>query len=253
MMICHLPQDPLNIRARYVLVNERCTAQSWFQQIRQLCLTYGLDHPLKLLDSPPSKTKFKALIKEKVVEHWERVLREEAANLPSLQYFVAENASLSCQHLVWSTSTVNSHESRKATILSRMTSGRFRSEYLTRHWSGNSQGFCKADTCVEMIGDLEHLLLNCTALSSVRARLWNMFFEKSLNYPALYIFLQRLEKSSPQAKMQFILDPSFFPEIIEIWALFGLPSINHVYYLVRTYAYYLYRKKQTLLGLWQKT
>ena len=131
-----------------------------------------------------------------------------------------------------------------------MTSGRFRSEYLARHWSGNKQGYCKAETCVETVGDLEHLLLHCPALSAVRARLWNMFFETSVQYPALFIFLQKLEKSTPKLIMQFILDPSAFPEILEIWNLFGQPYIHHVYYLVRTFVYYLYRQKQILLGFW---
>ena len=115
-------------------------------------------------------------------------MREEAANLPSLQYFMAENASLSTQHLIWSTATSSSHETRKATILSRMVSGRFRSEYMARHWSGNMQGYCKADTCLEVVGDLEHLLLHCPALSQTRAKLWDMFFEQSVKYPPLLNF-----------------------------------------------------------------
>ena len=197
LMVCHLPHDPLNHHARHVLLYQKSTAQSWFQQIRQLCLLYGLQHPLWMLDSPPPKARFKIEVKEKITVYWENVLREEAANLPSLQYFMAENASLSTQHLIWSTATRSSHETRKATILSRMASGRFRSEYMARHWSGNLQGYCQADTCVEVVGDLEHLLLHCPALSHTRAKLWEMFFEQSVQYPVLYIFLQKL-KESPQ-------------------------------------------------------
>ena len=75
-------------------------------------------------------------------------------------------------------------------------------------------------------------------------------FEKSVPYPVLYIFLQRLEKSPDQAKMQFLIDPSAFPQIHEIWGLFGQQSVHHVYYLVRTFAYYMYRSKQVQLGYW---
>ena len=73
-----------------------------------------------------------------------------------------------------------------------------------------------------------------------------MFFEQSVQYPALYTFLQKLEKSPPQSKLQFILDPTAFNEILEIWNLFGQSVINHIYYLTRTYAYYIYRKKTNL-------
>ena len=250
LMVCHLPHDPLHIHARHVLVAGKSSARSWFHQIRQLCLLYELDHPILLLDNPPPKTSFKSLIKERIITHWENILREEAASLPSLKYFVTENACLSSPHLIWTTATTTSHETRKATILSRMASGRFRSEYMARHWSGDVNGYCKADTCTEVVGNLEHLLLHCPALSSVRTRLWDMFFEQSVQYPALYTFLQKLEKSPPQSKLQFILDPTAFNEILEIWNLFGQSVINHIYYLTRTYAYYIYRQKQILLGFW---
>ena len=50
--------------------------------------------------------------------------------------------------------------------------------------------------------------------------------------------------------VQFLMDPTAFPEIWEIWELFGQPAIDHVYYLTKTYVNYIYRQKQILLGLW---
>ena len=250
LMVCHLPLDPLHTHARHVLVSQKSSCKSWFLHIRQLCLLYELEHPIILLNNPPPKARFKAFVKERITTHWENILKGEAAELPSLKYFVAENACLSSPHLIWTTATTTSHETRKATILSRMASGRFRSEYMARHWSGDLNGYCKSDTCVEVVGDLEHLLLHCPALSSVRTRLWDMFFEQSVQYPALFIFLQKLEKSPPQSKLQFILDPTAFNEIFEIGNLFGMRAINHIYYLTRTYAYNIYRKKQILIGYW---
>ena len=139
MMICHLPTDPLHIHAKHILISAKNSAKSWFLQIRELCLLYGLDHPLKLLSSPPGKHTFKREIKEKVSVHWEKFLRTEAAELPSLRFFMASNGSVMFPHIVWSTAR-SSFESRKATILACMMSGRFRSEYLTRHWSQISRG-----------------------------------------------------------------------------------------------------------------
>ena len=131
-----------------------------------------------------------------------------------------------------------------------MMSGRFRSDYLCRHWSSNKQGYCLAETCDQIRGDLEHLLLHCQALSVERHRLWKMFFDHSVGYPALYYFLEKLEKSQPKIKMQFFLDPTAFLEILDIFNLFGQKVVNHVYYLIRTYAYYLYRGRQLLMGYW---
>jgi hypothetical protein len=80
--------------------------------------------------------------------------------------------------------------------------------------------------------------------------MWNMFYEHSVMYPALYDFLLRLEMSLPEIKMQFFMDPTAFPEIQEIWELLGQSAFEHILYLTRTYAYYLYRQKQILLGWW---
>ena len=35
MMICHLPQDPLNTHATHVLISAKKSANSWFQQIHE--------------------------------------------------------------------------------------------------------------------------------------------------------------------------------------------------------------------------
>ena len=251
MMVCHLPHDPLNIHARHCLLFNKSTTSSWFQGIRALCLQYGLNHPLQLLASPPSKSSFKTLVKERVTSYWERLLQDEAADLSSLSYFALRNHSLNTPSLIWSTATSSSFECRKASIMARMVSGRFRTEYMARHWSSNKLGYCMAETCLQTIGSLQHLLIDCPALSDVRQRMWTMIFDKTVQYPALFQFLLELEKSSPELQMQFFLDPTAIPAILEVWELFGQQAVDHVYYLARTYVYYLYRKKQILMGFWR--
>ena len=249
MLICHLPADPLYDHAKHILLTAKNSAKSWFLQIRELCLMYGLDHPLKLLSWPPSKSSFKQLVKKNVSMHWENLLQAEAAELPSLRFFMASYCSVMLPHIVWTTART-SFESRKATILARMKSGRFRSEYLTRHWSNNQQGLCLAVTCDHVVGDLEHMLVNCPALESVRVRMWDLMFEKAALFPPLYNFFSILKKSSPTTKFHFFLEPFAFHEIFETLRVYGQPVLELICYLTRTYAYYLYRKKQILSGWW---
>ena len=201
MMVCHLPGNPINTHARNILLTAPKSAKSWFQQVRCLCLMYGLHHPLQLLDHPPSKAAFKVLVKKRVAQYWEDLLRDEAAGLPSLHYFVASCGSLTSPHPIWTSSGSNSFENRKSQVLARMVSGRFRSEYLCRHWSDNRLGHCQAETCVGVVGDLEHLLVHCPALAPDRTRLWNMFFSKSVHFPPLFHFLQEVEKSKVTVKL----------------------------------------------------
>lgn len=129
-------------------------------------------------------------------------------------------------------------------------SGRFRTEYLTRHWSQNKQGFCLANTCSNTIGDLEHMLIHCKALSEVRGKMWDLMFEKAVEFPPLFLFFQYLEKCLPNIQMQFLLNPTALDEIREILKICGQPALELISYLTRTFTYYLYRKKQILTGWW---
>ena len=73
----------------------------------------------------------------------------------------------------------------------------------------------------------------------------------TIHYLTLLQFLLELEKSSPELQIQFFLDPTAITEILEVWELFGQQAVDHFYYLSRTCVYYLYRKKQILLGFWK--
>ena len=81
--------------------------------------------------------------------------------------------------------------------------------------------------------------------------MWNMFFDTSVKFPALFQLLLRLDKSLPDVKIQFILDPLAIPEVLEMLDLHGQPLLDHIMYLTRTYAYYIYRQKQIILGHWK--
>ena len=137
-MICHLPADPLHKRAQYALTYLPPSSRSWFQQVRNLCLQYGLPHPLTLLENPMSKEKFKKLVKQKVTEYWHDVLATESFNLDSLRFFDFSSASLSQAHPIWTGSVGNSYECCKSTFLARMVSGHYRCETMCNFWSSNN-------------------------------------------------------------------------------------------------------------------
>ena len=249
-MICRLPTDPLNIHARYILTTAFPSAKSWFQQIRDICLQYQLPHPLHLLDNPPDKNNFKKLVKLKVAEHWQSVLRSEAAPLTSLKYFNPNFFSLLAPHQTWLSAGSNPFESSKSMVVAKMLSGRYRTEQLCRFWSFNRSGNCVFPTCQDIPGDLEHLLVVCPALEPTRAGLRTMWQERTYQNPALFSLVTRILASSAEVQVQFILDPCVFPEIITLGQVFGQTLVDHVLYLTRTYAYYLHRRKLILTDKW---
>ena len=158
-MVCHLHGDPLNLHAKYILTTAPPSAKSWFQQIRVLCSQYGLPNPLQLLSNPPPKETFKSQVKRKIIGYWEALLRVEASPLGSLKYFKPELYSLTKAHYIWTSAASNPFECSKSTVLAKMVSGRFRTEMLSRHWSANKAGYCRAPSCQKMPGTLEHLLV----------------------------------------------------------------------------------------------
>ena len=175
MMICHLPLDPLHIHARHVLLCEKSSSQSWFHQIRDICLRYGLPHPITILDSQPSKKALEKLVVARVISYWENTLRGEAALLSSLSHFKPEFMSLKNPHPIWSTTGGNPYEVSKAIQQARFLSGRYRSENLVRHWSKNKEGFCYSVTCTNKVETVEHILIQCRAYSDCKRKLYSLW------------------------------------------------------------------------------
>jgi hypothetical protein len=249
-MICHLPADPLYKRAEYALTYLPPSSRSWFQQVRNLCLQYGLPHPLTLLENPMSKEKFKKLVKQKVTEYWQDVLATESFNLDSLRFFDFSSASLSQAHPIWTGSVGNSYECCKSTVLARMVSGRYRCETMCRFWSSNKKGFCLAPTCHEVPGDLEHLLTSCPALEHTRHQLHSLWCRKTVHLQPLHSLILQILGSSPAIQVRFILDCLSFPQLVHLIKLYGQSVQSLVFYLTRTWAYCTHREKLIMLGKW---
>ena len=187
--VCHLPDDPLHLHGTSVLVSAQSSAKSWFLQILSLCIKYNLPHPHLLLKHPPPKPAFKKQVKKAVIAYWEDLLREEASALESLHYFLPQLHDLQTPHPLWTTAGSNSFECQKSCVLARMISGRLRTDYLSRHWTANKQGYCQLDTCQDIIGDLEHLLLACPGLESVRLKMKDMILQKTKLLAPLFNFV----------------------------------------------------------------
>ena len=94
---------------------------SWFSQIRCLAAQYNLPDPIFILQSPPAKLALKSLIKQKLLDFWQKKLRAEAAPLTSL--FKSNFMSLSRTHLIWTSAGRSPYVVEKANVQARMLSG----------------------------------------------------------------------------------------------------------------------------------
>ena len=131
-----------------------------------------------------------------------------------------------------------------------MMSGRFRTEYLSRHWTSNKLGNCLLASCHGAVGNLEHMLITCPGLSTVRSRMWEMIFSRMGKLLPLKNFAFQIYLSSPEVQLQFFMEPLACTDVNDMCNLYVQTIINIVYYCVRTYVYYIHREKQILLCSW---
>ena len=250
-MITRLPGNVLFKLANKILWSEPDTTKSWFIDIRHLCSLYNLPSPLQLLSKPLSKAAFKSQITQKVLDHWQTGLRKEAFPMTSLIFFNPNYMSLSSPHPVWTTCSSNPFEVNKALVQASLVSGRYRSDYLSRHWNHlNPHGFCLLCPGKFQFGTVQHLLLHCEALSEKRSKVINMWSGYAEDDGPLHQLLKKLLQSPPELLTRFLLDPSVVPEAVNLCQQ-KLVTLSSLFYLTRTWCYGLHRRRLQLLGKFQ--
>ena len=233
-------------------MNTKRSSNSWFHQIRDICLQYQLPHPLTTLASPPSKEAYKQKVKKKVINYWEVVLRNEAAGLPSLKFFHPGFMSLASPHLLLSTAGSSPYEVAKAHIQSLFLSGRYKTERLCRFWSKNPGGHCLLPLCKgkSIPEDVEHILVGCTSLSSAREILINFTIHHAISVPSLTNIILTYSNPNHPLCSQFFLDCSTIPEVISAAQLLGPWVLERLFKISRTWCYSLHRERLKILGRW---
>ena len=241
--------------ARNMLACAKPSSKTWFLEIQKISLKYLLPHPITFINNPPTKHKFKRLVKFAVLDHWEKKLRAEASFLreASLKYFDPTFMSLSTTHPIFTTCGTSPYEVSKAVIQARWLSGRARVESLTRHWdTTNKQGICPLCSMVEpAVGTIEHFLLSGGCPALVEARLSMIAFFQAYMVPRPYLFqiFQSQWGEDDSLTMQFLLDCSVIPEVIKISQESENPVMRDIFYLTRSYVFKIYVTRRRLLGI----
>ena len=200
---------------------------------------YSLPTALSLLSTPQPKALFKKHVKSAVTNFWEMKLRGETSKLSSLKYFKPEFYSLTTPHPIWTTAGTNPYEVEKAVVQARLLSGRYRCEKLRRHWSENKSGYCELEPCYSncKVGSIEHMLLECCALSPSRVGvldMWNRNLANNQNIARLFYHYLVIDSSKT---VQFLLDPSTLPLVIQMHQSHGSEVMKTIFYLTRTYCF----------------
>ena len=90
--ICRLDESTIKKRlARRQLSVKSCAGNSWFVDIRHLCVRYSLSDPYAILDCPPSKLQWKRIVWNAINTYWANVLKKQAVLYSTLDFLHVEH------------------------------------------------------------------------------------------------------------------------------------------------------------------
>ena len=154
--------------------------------------------------------------------------------------------SLFFPHPIW-TSTGSPFEVGKAVIVAQMLSGRYRTDRLTRHWTqSNPDGLCRLPGCLDQEGNLEHILLHCTALSEARSRVVSLISAFLVSRQELFPVIFHYTIKEEGLLSQFLLDPTCLPLVISTNKTYP-ETIKHCLYLARTWCFTIHLSRSKLM------
>ena len=172
--------------------------------------------------------------------------------MSSLSYFKPCFMSITSSHPLFRTAGSSPSKVAMASVQAVMVSGRYRTEALCSHWSGNKQGTCQlSNACSNMLEDIPHILRACSALTPTREKLMEYTREYSSFIPyQLRVLLLHLCSPSHPSFCSFLLDCSTLPEVISVSQRMGQVVHEHFYNVTRTWIFVLHRERLRMLGRW---
>ena len=176
----------------------------------------------------------------------------EASFLPSLVYFHPQFMSLSSPHKLLTNAGSKTYEVAKARIQLLFLANQYPSMKNTRHWSTvNPDGLCSFPTCQEqeLVEHPEHILLCCPAYWKEREKLFSMCLGVK-NPNTHQLITSFLFSRSSKKMMQFLVDSSALPEVINAVQLHGENILKDLFYLSRTWCFSIHRLRMRRLGKW---
>ena len=231
----------------------RTAAKLWFLQVRALCLQYDLPDPQEVLQSAPSKFHWKAIVSRQINSHWRQKLLRAAAELPSIAHLRLTHMSLTSPSTLLTSCSSSQYEVQKATVQLRMTSGRYRTCWLRRYWSGDPTGHCRVPGCTPGTpGTLVHLATGqCQGLQAASSAAALSWAEFSISHPYLRPILVSMANADPNTFLAFLLNPTTHPSAIALSQQLGAQVIDELCFLTRSWLYTIHTARYRALGLWQ--
>ena len=155
--------------ARRQLAIKDQNSNSWFTHIRKLLQKYSLPTAYDLMERPPTKWKWKAMLIKAVEEYHMTEWYNEVEDKTSLKYLTLQKHPTRNSHPIWHTVPNNTRAVRKANIKAKIITGTYTLQANRARFNQHSVSptclLCKNDS-----EDREHLILHCTAHAHIREK-----------------------------------------------------------------------------------
>ena len=149
-LFCNIARDQScidhQIATRQLAVRD-ITDVSWFSTIRKTLNMYDLPSAYELLENPPTKEKWKCLLKEQIHGSVEESWRNDIASKSSGKYLNPESVKVGKVHQIYSSVTSNTLDVRRAEVKARLLTGTYTlqsNRQTCLHWK---LSMCSQDCC----------------------------------------------------------------------------------------------------------
>ena len=139
------------------------SSHSWVQTVRNVLEIYDLHSAYSLVLDTSSKNSWRETVKSHVITYWKLRLQRECAQKKTLKYLNYESFTCGKLHTIWSTTSTNHWDIKKACLKAKIAIGRYTLQ--TDKYRGEDPT-CKI--CGNEQEDLHHFPLECTQLENKR-------------------------------------------------------------------------------------
>jgi hypothetical protein len=152
-------------------------SNSWFMEIKKLCIKYELEDPIHYVQNHLSKTKWKSLITSAIYKYWSDRINEEIKYYSTLKY-LSPTYEIGKIHPLAKTNTVNQKDINRIPTRLKLATGNYMLQTMRAAYNQNPiDPTCKL--CNQAEETVSHFLICCKTLEYLRAPTVNNIIEES--------------------------------------------------------------------------
>ena len=217
-------------------------SNSWFMDIRKICIKYDITDPYTYLENPLPKSQWKSLITKHVHQYWKNAIEENMLLYTSLKY-LDSNYNIGRIHPLLKSQSANIQDIRRIPTRLKIVTGTYilqtnRAVYSTHLISAT------CNLCRNADETLQHFVLCCEALQDIREPLIKRIIDVGSEV------LAKIKASQPIDILKLIINPFIYVNKYDRTHKKSLDTIGEVLEpLCRQLLYKIHNKRYELLGL----